>query len=321
MLKKILKTTFFLALFSAITSNLFCYEESNENYYFSQTTNRRNGNISNSEYPILNTWWPQACKSRIIWDSQKFFFTNTVGIGFLYFSGTKGGPLYNSTAQNLRAPNNNSFGKYTFSYNKTCLYEGSLNWKVFNFLTAGLMYTSQSNVNFKTRMHTLAPTAGLPTNWYTFSSSVNLNALGLKVGFYFPVSHVLYSVGATPYLNLSVGPCWQTWSNIVLYNEAQKTAFNFRQKVSANCFFSTDLGFKFQSLQRNTMNSFCIVAGCKFNIWGQARAMGKEGQQLGRGAPGNANIGNQQQSFFLLFPPQIKTVYQFAPYIGVTLAF
>lgn len=322
MFKKVFKFALFLAALCSFNPNMFALEENSDYSFITQSSDRRNGNISNSEYPMLNTWWPQACKSRIIWDSQKFFFTNTVGIGFLYFSGKKGGPFFNDSSTTIRTPNNNTFGKFTISYNKTCLYEGSVNWKVVNFLTAGLMYTSQSNVRLKTIMLTRRPTNSVgPINFFTFSSAINLNAIGLKVGLYFPISTVLYSVGATPYLNLSVGPCWQTWSDITLYNEAEKAAFNYRQKVSANCFFSTDLGYKFQSLQRNSMNAFCIVAGCKFNIWGQARSMGKKGQQLWRGGVNSGPIGTNQSHFFLLFPPHIRTVYQFAPYIGVTLAF
>lgn len=67
-----------------------------------------------------------------------------------------------------------------------------------------------------------------------------------------------------------------------------------------------DKGFRIQSAYPNS--SFSVLVGAKYNQWGQARSMGKMSQQ-----------GTHKQ--VLDQPVRIKTVYQFAPYVGVQWLF
>ena len=63
-----------------------------------------------------------------------------------------------------------------------------------------------------------------------------------------------------------------------------------------------DIGMRIQSAYPNS--KFSLIIGTKYNQWGQARSIGKMTQQ---GA----------HKIALGHPLIIKTVYQFAPYLGV----
>ena len=120
-----------------------------------------------------------------------------------------------------------------------------------------------------------------------------------------------------------MGPSWQSWTNITFVDEAQKESFVYRQKISANCFFGTDVGFKFQNVTTFSKSMISLVLGCKFNLWGQARNIGKASQQLWRGgrttAGGGQALASRAHQWYLVRPAHIKTVYQWAPYLGFTL--
>ena len=75
-----------------------------------------------------------------------------------------------------------------------------------------------------------------------------------------------------------------------------------RQKISANAVWMIDIGMRIQSAYPNS--KFSLLIGTKYNQWGQARSIGKMTQQ---GA----------HKIALGHPLIIKTVYQFAPYLGV----
>ena len=161
-------------------------------------------------------------------------------------------------------------------------------------------------------MDRTAPSAVAPEQ-QQFQANIDLNAVVAKTYFYLPYSMIWKTVAYTPYLGISVGPCWQTWSNIRLYSHLSQTSWmRFRQKISANCFFGTEAGFKLRSVMPSL--TFSLMLGCKFNIWGQARSMGKLDQQKGKSATPLLAQG-------FLQPWRIKTVYQWSPYIGFNLDF
>ena len=74
------------------------------------------------------------------------------------------------------------------------------------------------------------------------------------------------------------------------------------ESFSKLCFHGGTLALKYKNATQNPL--YAILVGCKFNLWGQARSIGKISQQ------GEARFGLAQ-------PLTIKSVYQFAPYLGV----
>lgn len=316
------KSKIFFVLTFLLFSNLFAFESNREGYFKAEAAPR---NLKNSNSSSKTDWSPSFCKSNAIWSSQNFFVTNNIGIGFLYFSGLKGSGLENGADPTWHRASDQDFGRRHLCYNRTPLYEGALSWKIFHFMTAGVFYTGQSNIHIETLAWVRTPpnhnaqATYLP---FDFKSDVDLNALGLKVGFFLPISYVRFSVGCTPYLNLFVGPSWQSWANVSFIDTTNKIIFTYRPKISANCFFGTDLGLRFQNVNPGLRNMVSVVIGCKFNIWGQARSIGKKNQQLWRGGLLNpVDASGRGDEYYLQRPISIKTVYQFAPYIGFALGF
>ena len=303
-----------------------CAESKVESFFKADASNSSNKMQNATSGGVAKTWAPQTYLSKNIWSSQNFFVTNTAAIGFLYFSKPRGSPLFANGSPLYHSSTPTDFGEKGFTYNKTCLYEGSFNWKIFSFLTAGCFYTGQYGVAVQAIQWSRLPQnhSGSATNEaFNFGSNLSLNALGLKIGLYFPVSTVVQWIACTPYINLSVGPSWQSWTNVTFTDMSLKDPFVYRQKISANCFFGTDVGFKFQNVKTYSKSMISLVMGCKFNLWGQARNMGKASQQLWRGGPISGQNGQHTSSradqWYLVRPAHIQTVYQWAPYLGFTL--
>jgi len=140
-----------------------------------------------------------------------------------------------------------------------------------------------------------------------FISNLSLDALLAKVYFELPYAMIWRSLSTNPYLAVGVGPGWQSWTRIETDYMLGNTIFSsrtipIRQKISTNAVWMIDMGLRLQSAYPNS--KFSVLLGCKYNQWGQARSIGKMTQQ---GA----------QKLALTQPLRIKTVYQFAPYLGV----
>lgn len=243
--------------------------------------------------------------------SYSYFSNLNFGLGIVYFSGIRGTSSRINNSERLKTKRMQS----NFVRNRSILTEAVAGWNLgnswsfLNFLGVGFGVLSQNNIYIQsyimTREETGRPSFGI------FQGTVNLQAIVSKFFLTSPYSFLLNKIISTPFMVLSVGPSWQTWSDLLLYNvssdNVEKTT-RFRQKISSNCFFGTDLGFKVQSI--NPQIKFALLLGCKFNLWGQAKSMGKADNQKWRSANGN----NPQ--YALNQPYSVKTVYQWAPYIG-----
>lgn len=241
-----------------------------------------------------NTWRPYYLNLKVVEPTLTSFYQQNVGVGFLYFSTINGNlELANGgvrTPTKLRGH---------ISYNRTPLFEAVVGRDIFRWWKIGLSYQHQGGVAVQTAPQAITSN-NLPVD---MGSLVRLDAVMFKTYVMLPWVLVWKNVYHEPYLGLAVGPGWQSWVNTL----AGGQGVFLRQKYSANCVFTIDLGFKLRKALPSYIMSF--VVGCKYNEWGQARSIGKLQQQYTLGGAG------------LINPVRIKTVYQFAPYLGVQFNF
>ncbi|MCH9631727.1 MAG: hypothetical protein S4CHLAM6_00440 [Chlamydiae bacterium] len=250
----------------------------------------------------------------IIQPQNSLYYQFNVGVGFLYFSGVKGNLMGNPPRSFFRVINGVNLivaetvplkGSYT--YNRTPLFESTIGYRILPWFKVGISYQHQSGVTFQTAaLDAFRP--DVLRSKADFTSNLSLDGLMAKFGFEGPHPAVIRKIAVSPNLSLGVGLGWQTWRrNMVKYYQIQNSLsladiLPLRQKVSANCIWMADLGLRFQTTDIDSNTS--VTMGCKYNQWGQARNIGKLSQQ-----------GSQKVA--LLNPFHIKTVYQFAPYLGV----
>ncbi len=254
-------------------------------------------------------WLPYWAASREFQCSRSIWTQFNVGIGFLYFSGLRGNLMGEPALDFL--PNFNYRDiplKGRLSYNRTPLLEYLLGYRFNNWLKLALSYQHQSGITVQSKVLQAFPTTGQSsTERGQFVSNLALDALLAKVYFELPFAMIWRSLSMNPYLSLGVGPGWQSWTRVQVNHLNGNTIFNedsitLRQKISANAVWMADMGLRVQNASPN--NSFSVLLGCRYNQWGQARSIGKMSQQ------GSKKIAITQ-------PLRIKTVYQFAPYLGV----
>lgn len=261
---------------------------------------------------VMNPWIPYFIKTSSFQCPQGFFTQFSTGVGFLYFSGLRG---------NLMGRPAVNFGftlfrdvpiKGRLTYNPTPLFEYLFGYKINTRVKCALSYQHQGGVNVRSKaLWAYVPAANSSTNLVQFSSKLSLNAILLKVYFELPYAMAMKGLSFTPYLAVGVGPGWQSWTLTQVYYTWGNASFvgdilRLRQKISANAVWMIDKGFRIQSAYPNS--SFSVLVGAKYNQWGQARSLGKMSQQ-----------GTHKQA--LDQPVRIKTVYQFAPYVGVQWLF
>ncbi len=255
-------------------------------------------------------WLPYFVSSKEFQCSQSVWTQFNAGIGFLYFSGLKG---------NLMGRPVGNFSPATFwrdapikgrlSYNRTPLMEYLLGYRFNTWLKLALSYQHQGGIAIQTKAVSAyeTPTANTGSFVVQLTSNLTLDALLAKAYFELPFAMIWRSLSINPYLAVGVGPGWQSWTyiqsnymgGIILFINR---TLPLRQKISANAVWMADIGLRLQSAYPN--NQFSVQLGCKYNQWGQARSIGKMSQQ-----------GQNKRS--LTQPLRIKTVYQFAPYLGV----
>ncbi len=267
--------------------------------------------ISNYSYTLQgkrpNPWLPYWGKIRDFQSPKALWTQFNTGIGFLYFSGLRG---------NLMGQPVLNFDPVTgwrdvplkgrLSYNRTPLFEYLLGYRFNSWFKLALSYQYQGGITIQSK----ALSAYLPTynaETVQFTSNLSLNALLAKVYLELPYTLIFRSVATSPYLAAGIGPGWQSWTAIQVDYMGGLNAIFFsllplRQKISANAVWMLDAGFRIQSAYPNS--KFSILLGCKYNQWGQARNIGEMTQQ------GSHKLALSQ-------PLRIKTVYQFAPYLGV----
>ncbi|MCH9632662.1 MAG: hypothetical protein S4CHLAM6_10000 [Chlamydiae bacterium] len=308
----ILKSAWIFLCVVTLSNTLFA--EMNTDQLVAQSSNRykkqkyRN-NIARRD---PNTWCPYFMQLKYAEPVSTSFFRLNVGVGFLYFAGIRGNL---ETVLNTLIPGKTDeplSGRLT--YNRTPLFEAVVGRDIYRWLKIGLAYQHQGGIIVQTKPQVsqfVFDDGGLPV---TFKSDVSLDAVMAK--FYLMAPHVLVwkNLYTEPYLGLGVGPGWQTWASIETLGIQQL----LRPKISANCVFTVDLGFKLRKAVPLYALSFTV--GCKYNQWGQARSMGKlENQYVLRVDSADPNF--RLQRIGLSNPLRIKTVYQFAPYVGVVLNF
>lgn len=249
---------------------------------------------------------PYFVKRSLFQNSCGFWAQFNAGIGFLYFNGVRGNLMGKPTINFPVSQYRDAPIKGRMSYNRTPLFEYLFGYRTHMWLNWALSYQHQAFVDFST-----PATYGFPspriTSYVTFRSTLALDAVYLKVYFEAPWALIMKRLSFTPYAAVAIGPGWQSWTSNQCYYSTDNDGFVqdavfYRQKISANCVFSIDKGFRIQSAYPNS--PFGVTVGVKYNYWGQARNLGKMSQQ------GNKKIALSQ-------PLRIKHVHQFAPYLGV----
>jgi len=269
--------------------------------------------LSSSSYKLKgkgpNVWIPYWASSRAFQCPTNIWVQFNTGVGFLYLAGIKGNlmgqPVLNfSPSSSWR----NVPLKHRFSYNRTPLFEYLLGYQFNAFLKLAFSYQHQSGITIQSKaLSAYHQPNAFGSDFVQFTSNLSLDALLAKVYFELPFAMIWKSLSTNPYLAVGIGPGWQSWTKIEVDYMRGSTSINLeplplRQKISANAVWMVDMGLRLQSAYPNS--HFSVLLGCKYNQWGQARNMGKMSQQ---GA----------HKLALGHPLRIKTVYQFAPYLGV----
>lgn len=254
----------------------------------------------------LESSHPRFLHMKYIQDRQSPFFQFNVGVGFLYFSNIKAN-LGGAPTANFQTPRPN-FDSVPFrgqlNYNRTPLFESILGYRLAPWIKVALSYQHQGGVIVNTDA---LPAAHDNTGRALLQSNLNLDALMAKVYLELPFGFIVKRLATTPYLALGVGPGWQSWTGVrIQYLDVSPLSRNrylaLNDKISANAVWMADIGFRLQDAVQQ--QKFSVVVGVKYNQWGQARNIG----------------GVQEQGQFPLglnHPFSVKTVYSFAPYLGV----
>ena len=286
-----------------------------------QSMKPRNNKMNNGSRDP-NSWSPYFMKLKMAEPKMCTFTELNVGVGFLYFAGIRG-----NLEPAIAIQTNGQFSiiksdkplSGRFSYNRTPLVEAIIGMDVFNWWKVALSYQHQGGIVVQSPTKSLFSNLNIPQGALAdFRSDVSLDAIMFKTYFMFPHVLVWKNMYTEPYLGLAVGPGWQTWTRIDQILDLGLLAVPIRQKISANCVFSVDLGFKLRKAMPNNMLS--LTLGCKYNLWGQARSMGDQSDQYSESffSPLGGGTGERVS---LTNPLRIKTVYQFAPYIGAQISF
>jgi hypothetical protein len=286
---------------------------SQEHYAIKESLSYSSSTRSSSESKLCNSWNLNGISESSFMPKQNAFFQFNVGVGFLYFSGVKG-DLSGQPAAAFQ-PFNYVPLAGSLAYNRTPLYESLIGYKFNSWIKLALSYQYQGGVTVQTKMlHSAnsAPLSGFtPSNSLSqFVGNLSINALFAKIYFQFPKALLWKGLATTPYLGLGAGPAWQSWTRVVINRNFISSIGNIfvgepqylRQKISANAAWMIDAGVSIQRVV--PLTDFSLQAGFKYNQWGQARSMGKLSQQ-------------DSIKMALIHPIHIRTVYSFAPYLGV----
>lgn len=306
---------FILAIGSSLTA------ETTENEIASSSLEQISSTLKSSRskkrQPLPNTWKPYFAKHTRLYTMTPFVANLNVGIGFLYFAGNHGSFNSNEAiSPNQRvdldySTNGRDSLSHRWQYNRVPLTEACLIWNLggtFNSLDwigLGLTLLYQGNVFIRYVSKGVSDNAVTKT-YLIFSSNVNFCALGPKIYLYSPYTLVWKRTGYLPYIGLITGPSWQTWGQI--YRETDNEFFNsfLNSQICANAFFGSEVGVMIKSIAR--LMSLTANLGIKFNLWGQARNLGKISKQ------NKSNTG-------LYHPFRIKTIYQWSPFIGISISY
>ncbi|MCH9634361.1 MAG: hypothetical protein S4CHLAM7_11090 [Chlamydiae bacterium] len=252
------------------------------------------------------SWIPHIEEHDYVSDSSSLFFRTDIGLGLLYFKQVSNF-LSGAPAREFSLHASNGIIKGGLMYNRTPLYEFILGYRFLNYLQAAFSFVHQGNVTIQTNPSFANYPERASVGFYQLTSNLDLNAILLKLYVTSPWTLYCKSTMTNLYLGTGIGPGWQSWVSNTLNvannqdNTYRSVLFPLKQKISANLVWMSDLGFKVQGVQ--PIPPFSLLFGCKFNLWGQARNIGKLTQQ-------------SSSKFALSKPFTIKTIYQWSPYIG-----
>ncbi len=277
---------------------------------FADSTDMSKTHSKENSYQPKDQWMPYFNWVGDFQKNEAVFAELNIGIGFLYFIDVKGN-LGNQPAT-IFSMIGSTPDKRDLSYSKTPIFEYIVGYRFNQWMKAAISYQNQSNIYLQTR--TLLSSQGTdPNARLQFGSDIQLNSLMGKYYFELPWHMIIKKLAFSLYGAGGVGVSWQTWSNIVdRISQTQNPLFAgpdfigtdipYRQKSIANVAAMIDAGFRIYSLKRAP--NFSMTLGCKYIYWGQTRNLGKLEQQA------NFKRG-------LIKPFSIKTVYSFAPYLGL----
>lgn len=274
-----------------------------------QQSSKPRTTTSKSNGQTRRFWKPYYLKLKEVEPALTSFYQQNVGIGFLRFSGIRGN-LNPTNVTGAVSSNDKLVGH--LMYNRTPLVEFVIGTDIYRWWKMGISYQHQGGIVVQTRPQTVVADAGGAVD---LTSQVRLDAVQFKVYLLNPRTLVWKNMYYEQYLGLAVGPGWQTWID---NRTASVGSVTLRPKFSANCVYTVDLGVKLRKALPSYIMSF--TAGCKYTGWGQARSIGKITQQYNSSA-GVSGTGRNGFPAALNNPVSIKTVYQFAPYVGVQFNF
>lgn len=246
---------------------------------------------------------------KVVWTSYN------VGIGFLYFSALRGSLSSRPRDPINNLPSNVPIIRRGASYLRSPLSEFQMGFRLFDFLACSMSYQHQTDIAFASKPQRYInpnPALGLQnsTTYAELKSNLELDAVMGKLFFQLPKPLVLKSYFYLPYAAAGIGTGWMSWTQINVWRTTNNTNFDLMSlaqplsdKICANLVWMLDIGLRVQSLLKS--NHFSLFTGIKYIQWGSARNLGKQSQQ------GYRSYG--------LFPvTKIKTIYSFAPYLGVS---
>ncbi len=241
-------------------------------------------------------------------------FRTDIGVGFLYFSEVSGNispiPADIFLDDTVQRPGSVPF-EGALMYNRTPLFESMLGYRFKTYFRGMFSYLHQGDIAIQTKLITTTGVSGVHIAGDQLTANLSLDALLLKCYVDAPWSFFWKNVMANLYLGTGIGIGWQTWRSIQVNNvnigsNYSSSPYPLRQQISTNAIWVADAGFRVQGSSEASF--FSLLAGCKFNVWGQARNIGKFSDQTG------TKLG-------IFKPFRIKTVYQWAPYLGVQWEF
>ena len=249
-------------------------------------------------------------RGNIVQPINSIFFRTDIGIGLLYFRGVRGN-LAGVPANLFDPESGNAPYRGSLMYNRTPLYESMLGYRFKTYFRGTFSYLHQGDITVQTKLVNAVPTTLTNLSANQLTANLSLDAILLKCYVDAPWSFFWKNVMANLYLGTGIGVGWQTWRSIQMNlvsvdNSYTSIPYPLREQISTNAIWVADAGLRVQGSSESSF--FSLLAGCKFNLWGQARNIGKLEDQ------GTTKLG-------IFKPFKIKSVYQWAPYLGVQWEF
>jgi len=184
---------------------------------------------------------------------QNAFFQFNVGVGFLYFSGVKGG----LTRSDISATIEQETFQGRLAYSRTPLLEMILGYQYNSWFQFGFSYQHQGVIDVQSVPQALPALTGTLFAVNQFKSNLRLDGFALKGYLNTPSGLVMKLISFSAYLGGGLGLSIQSWTAMTVYafdfvasslSTAFTDNFTFKNRYCANWFFMADPGFKIQSM-------------------------------------------------------------------------